>query len=117
MYKISSIDALLTKGKIPQPNFMKTDIEGAELLALEGAKSTTLEHRPTIFLVTHSTGIRVACCELLNTLGYGIDLICGDNIAKTDSYMHTWTSHECRVRRIKVFYRTLGDSVRSPSFR
>jgi FkbM family methyltransferase len=80
----SSIDALLAAGKIPPPNFMKIDIEGAELLALEGAKSTMLEHRPTIFLATHGPSIHVACCDLLKTLGYRIDPIGGDSIAKTD---------------------------------
>jgi FkbM family methyltransferase len=84
LIKTCSIDALLAIRKILPPNFMKIDIEGAELLALEGAKSTLLKHRPTIFLATHGPSIQVACCNLLETLGYRIDPIGGDNIAKTN---------------------------------
>lgn len=52
------------------PDVIKIDVEGAELNVLEGGKGVLSRAKPTIFLSTHSTGLREACLKLLAEIGY-----------------------------------------------
>jgi FkbM family methyltransferase len=51
-----SLDSLDNYGHLV-PNFLKIDIEGAEIDALEGAKKL-LEHRPNIYLEVHTSFLK-----------------------------------------------------------
>src|ERR1051326_549775 len=44
----ASLDSLLAQGKILPPDYIKMDIEGAELLALRGAEHCIRQYRPEI---------------------------------------------------------------------
>lgn len=48
-----TLDDLVQKGEFPQPNFIKLDIEGAELLALDGMSSIIREVR-AIYIECHN---------------------------------------------------------------
>jgi FkbM family methyltransferase len=50
------------------PDIIKIDVEGAELMVLEGLRQTIANNRPTIFLETHASKLR-------NNIGRLIDLI------------------------------------------
>jgi len=67
-----SLDALMGDGKIPPPDYIKMDVEGAELLALRGAEQVLRRRYPTIFLATHGHDVDRQCCEFLESLGYEI---------------------------------------------
>ena len=45
-----TIDEIISKNNISTLHFIKLDIEGAEMLALEGAQKSIAEHKPTICL-------------------------------------------------------------------
>lgn len=66
--EIVSIDELVAQGKIPPPDFMKIDIEGAEVDALRGMERTLKEAQPVIILDTHATHLEVAA--FLTERGY-----------------------------------------------
>lgn len=66
--KTVALDELISTGEIPTPDYMKIDIEGAEALALSGAKSMLAKSHPTIFLATHGSSIHQECCRLLQSL-------------------------------------------------
>jgi len=51
---VHTIDSLIEKGVIRQPNFIKLDVEGAELKALEGMRKTVNKAR-AIFIECHLT--------------------------------------------------------------
>jgi FkbM family methyltransferase len=68
-----TLDALVSGCKIPPPDYIKMDIEGAELLALRGAEQLLRAHHPEIFLATHGHEVDRECCELLKALGYKVD--------------------------------------------
>jgi len=67
---VATLDALLDGGKLVPPDYIKMDIEGAELSALRGARNCIQRHRPLIFLATHGRDVHTACCRLLESWEY-----------------------------------------------
>jgi len=68
--KTESLDGLLAAGKILSPKIIKMDIEGAEFMALSGAKNILEKNKPTILLATHGAGVKKQCMDLLTLYGY-----------------------------------------------
>jgi FkbM family methyltransferase len=61
----------LTTGDARKVSLLKMDIQGAETMALAGARRVIEEHRPAIFLEIHDEGLRElgsSSEELINTL-------------------------------------------------
>ncbi len=85
--KAVSLDGLVSKGEIPPPDYMKIDVEGAELLVLSGAKSILNNYHPTIFLATHGTEVHQQCCNLLKSSGYELQSINNNSIDETDEIL------------------------------
>ncbi|HEV7747324.1 MAG TPA: FkbM family methyltransferase [Pyrinomonadaceae bacterium] len=73
-----SIDQLIAGGEILPPSVMKIDVEGAEFMVLSGGKNTLMSHHPVIFLATHGAAVHAQCCELLASLGFRVEEICGE---------------------------------------
>jgi FkbM family methyltransferase len=67
-----ALDDLVLQDEIRPPAVMKMDIEGAEHEALLGATHILTEHRPVIFLATHSSSVHVSCCELLAAADFDV---------------------------------------------
>ena len=63
------LDQLIPKNK--QIDFIKIDVEGAELAVLEGAEILLSEHRPT-FYAEIGTTVFSACFDLVRKYGYSI---------------------------------------------
>ena len=81
-----NIDELVGNGKIPAPDYIKIDVEGAELLVLKGAKSTLINYSPKMFLATHShivPNVHIDCCDFLTSLDYKLKPIIGDDLYAT----------------------------------
>ena len=72
LVRVTTLDALVGSGQIFPPDYVKMDIEGAELLALRGGEQTFRTYRPHIFLATHGHVVDRQCCELLESWGYEI---------------------------------------------
>jgi FkbM family methyltransferase len=71
-----SLDDLLAL--VPAPDFVKIDIEGAELLALRGAESVLRDVRPLIY-VEISAANENGCFELLAAASYHAERYSGSN--------------------------------------
>lgn len=54
----------------PPPAFLKMDIEGAEVMALEGASEVLAKARPIALVAPHSTELSDACTDALAAQGY-----------------------------------------------
>ena len=78
--KTRTIDALVESKEILPPNYMKIDVEGAEVLVIKGAESTLKSYRPLIFLATHSPTLKKDCIDILDSLGYVVKPESGDDI-------------------------------------
>jgi FkbM family methyltransferase len=66
----ATLDSLVEEGKVLPHDYVKMDIEGAELPALRGAARTFQRFRPVLFLATHSMDIEKECRHLLESWGY-----------------------------------------------
>ena len=80
-----NLDELVSSGTIAAPDYIKLDVEGAELRVLEGARSLLANKRPTVFLATHAMAdlgynTHEPCCRLLRELGYYLEPITGDSL-------------------------------------
>ncbi|MEQ9405256.1 MAG: FkbM family methyltransferase [Cyclobacteriaceae bacterium] len=75
--KTQSLDNLINE-EIRPPNFIKIDVEGAELDVLKGAQNLIKKYKPVIHLSTHDIhvpGIDSSCLKFLNEIDYRPDLI------------------------------------------
>jgi FkbM family methyltransferase len=52
--EIESLDNLLSSQPLPPPDFIKIDVEAAELEVLEGMRQTLITHHPRLFIEIHS---------------------------------------------------------------
>jgi FkbM family methyltransferase len=68
--RTATLDSLVFEERLLPPNFIKMDIEGAELLALRGGSQTFQRCRPALFLATHGCEVHMECCQLLESWGY-----------------------------------------------
>jgi FkbM family methyltransferase len=50
---LTTLDDDIREMRLPSPDFIKIDVEGGELAALEGARNTLLTHKPRLFLEMH----------------------------------------------------------------
>jgi FkbM family methyltransferase len=67
---VVSLDELVLHGKLPMPDYLKIDVEGAELAVLNGARQLLTTGRPTIFLATHGAEVHADCVAMLQSLEY-----------------------------------------------
>lgn len=68
------LDDLYAEGKVPAPQMIKMDVEGAEVAALRGATKLLTECRPAILLGTHGLRVYDECSRLLKELNYSVQL-------------------------------------------
>ena len=73
--QIVSLDELYREGELPTPNFIKIDVEGAEILVLKGSKGIIAEARPTILVSTHDDELLGQCSDFLTAMDYHLELI------------------------------------------
>lgn len=85
--KVVRLDELVSRGEIPPPDYVKIDVEGAEMLVLLGAQSMLADSHPTLFLATHDSDIHQRCCQFLESLGYQLQAIDGKTIEQSDEIL------------------------------
>lgn len=74
--EVRTIDSLIAEGRLPPPNHLKIDAEGADPLIIEGALGTISEHLPKVYVEAHGIGIgetnEPKIREIIGSLGYKI---------------------------------------------
>ncbi|MBN1439739.1 MAG: FkbM family methyltransferase [Anaerolineales bacterium] len=85
-----ALDEWIESGRLPVPDLLKIDIEGAEFLALQGMEKTLSQSHPPIFLSTHSGKIHKACLDFLAALGYRVFPTDGRPLEKS---RELWAAH------------------------
>jgi FkbM family methyltransferase len=90
--RTTTLDSLLQVQLITPPQYIKMDIEGAELMALRGAKECIQRHRPIIFLATHGCDMETECGRLLNSWGYELQKISDASILDRAEFLARFQS-------------------------
>lgn len=65
-----SVDALVGRGGLPAPEFVKIDVDGGELEVLHGMEEVMRSHHPCLLVETHGAEMERHCVEFLERLGY-----------------------------------------------
>jgi len=65
---VCRLDTIVQQRSFPMPNLIKIDVEGAEVLVLNGALTTIQQARPILLIELHGTNAAIA--EKLSALGY-----------------------------------------------
>lgn len=68
--QVRPLDQVIEQEKLPPPNVMKIDVEGAEIIVLRGSLKTLQTHRPRLAIATHGPDKAVGVVELIERLGY-----------------------------------------------
>jgi FkbM family methyltransferase len=79
--EVVALDELIGSGSLLDPQYMKIDVEGAELRVLEGARQLLERSHPTIFMDTHGIEVHDQCCRFLVSLGYQLETIDGKSLS------------------------------------
>lgn len=83
------LDALVVRGKIRAPDFIKVDVQGHGARALRGAKESIIATRPTILFSSHSARECEGVRELAKDLGYRCYDSKGNKITWIKDYTET----------------------------
>ena len=70
--EVRRLDSLVAGGRIPPPNLLKIDVEGAEYQVLKGAAELLRKYRPRLCLEAHSAELEIKCRQNLEALGYSV---------------------------------------------
>jgi FkbM family methyltransferase len=83
---MTTLDALMLERPIGAVQFVKVDIEGAELFALQGAAELLQAHRPLVYAEFHrefmaANGTTMEqILEFADNVGYGVEFLSGDGL-------------------------------------
>jgi FkbM family methyltransferase len=91
--KVITLDAFVFpfEQRMPAPDCIKIDVEGAEMEVLSGARKVLAAGHPKILLATHSRELHQRCCALLRETGYTLMPVSKkENIEKTDEIIAIW---------------------------
>jgi FkbM family methyltransferase len=73
-----TLDGVVRAGEVPAPDYLKIDVEGAELAVLRGGTEVIRASRPIIFLAIHTPEMARLCGKMLMDLGYRFSAIMPD---------------------------------------
>lgn len=88
--KAVALDDLLRKGQILPPDYIKIDVEGAEMQVLSGAGKILEEGHPLLFLATHESDVHDECYNLLGALGYKLQPLDGESLNRSQELLAFW---------------------------
>ena len=74
-----TIDSFIAKTGARIPQFVKVDVEGAEMMVLRGGKAFFAQHRPVIFMEVHNILLMHAVQAFFIDLGYSVKVLDEEN--------------------------------------
>ncbi len=72
---VTTIDDLVFKQKVPMPDLMKIDVEGAETMVLQGGTEFFRQHRPLLALEIHHILQMLSVQQMLLGWGYRLEAL------------------------------------------
>ena len=81
--ELVALDSLVDQGRLPPPDVIKVDVEGAEYEVLHGAQKLLEKYQPIIFLDTHGRKAHHFTITFLENLGYRFEILDGKDLQET----------------------------------
>ncbi len=75
--EVRTLDDVVAEGRRPPPDVVKVDVEGGEVLLLQGARRLLREVRPKLLVSTHGECLREQCLALLHDADYRVEPLAG----------------------------------------
>jgi FkbM family methyltransferase len=107
--KVTTLDDFCANANLPHIDFVKIDIEGAELLALRGGVKTVCQHRPVLLLEIEGEHTRefgyqpMDLIQHLRDQGYHHMLYCNNlNLFEVDDHLLTRDGDVSRVLTLEL---------------
>jgi FkbM family methyltransferase len=97
---VRRLDDVMSAEKLPPPDFIKIDVEGAELEVIEGARDTLLRYGPTLMIELHGTN--AAMVSILGGLGYSLLPLGNSTPNVTEAHWNAMTLAFPSVRAGKI---------------
>jgi FkbM family methyltransferase len=85
--RVRQLDAVIAEAKLPLPDLIKMDVEGAETSVLNGASQTLATARPVLLIELHGTNEPVA--NALKKMNYTAHVLCS-RVSILDAH---WNAH------------------------
>ena len=89
---VNSLDQEIVDSSLPQPDFVKIDVEGVELDVLQGMKETIARRKPRLFLEIHGAGPEAKRSNAGRVVGFLEDHGYSMHHVETDQPVDTSTS-------------------------
>jgi Methyltransferase FkbM domain len=70
-----TLDSVVARGAAPLPQFIKIDVDGAELDVLSGAQQLLGAHGPVVFVEVHGMDRERDCLAFLTSHGYEVRIV------------------------------------------
>ncbi len=105
--RIHRLDSIVDELKLPAPELIKMDVEGAELDVLDGARATLERHHPTLLIEAHGTNVAIE--DFLTSIGYRVGVL-GRQVSVAESY---WNAHIFAVSAAPASADQTFDSLRN----
>lgn len=78
--KIETLDSIITRLNLKKVNFVKIDVEGAEIDVLERAKKVLSTYKPVLAIEYHGNKNMNKIIKILKDFSYNFKIMCLDNI-------------------------------------
>ncbi len=92
------LDTLIERSGYPAPDFIKMDVEGAELAALHGASGLLSGHHPTLVIAFHGAEIFAKSLGILIAHGYLVRDLAGHTLLSGSQCVgEAIALHPCRT--------------------
>jgi FkbM family methyltransferase len=89
---VNSLDEEIADSSLPDPDFVKIDVEGLELDVLQGMKETIARYKPRLFLEIHGAGAEAKRSNAARVVGFLADRGYAMHHVETDQPVDSSTS-------------------------
>ena len=84
---VARLDDVAKVEKLPPPDVIKMDVEGAEAKVFAGGERIISQSRPLIFLATHGAEVKQECLRWLRGHGYNVESLLGSDAEYADEFI------------------------------
>jgi FkbM family methyltransferase len=89
------LDQLIERHDLRPPDFIKMDIEGAEVHAIAGMRQTLARHRPAILMELHGQDAAQGTLDAVDWAGYRFQEVAGGRSFATAAELRGWFPEAC----------------------